>query len=103
MTQVTVTDKRDEAVTVIIRAMADFVNGGDSKQLADVMLNDLVRQHRTLQQGVMSALKCLIEQYAALDPMWVDPRNQDAHEWAKRVAAICDSPSRTLPGRLPFL
>ncbi len=99
----TAVDKRDTAVLTIIQAMADYVNSGDSQQLASVMLADLNRQHRTLQQGVVSALKCLIEQYAAQGPEWIDPRNRDAHAWAKQVAALCDSPSRTLPGRLPFL
>ena len=88
----------------VIEQMSDAVNWGSSDKLAAAMLEKIQRTQRTLQQGVISAMKTFIEKYAEQDPNLVcDPRNDDAFAWAREVKKISDSPSRTLPGRLPFL
>jgi hypothetical protein len=58
------------------------VNGSRPDVLARYLTARFRTEHRTLQQGLMSALKRLIEDYAEFDP---DLRNQDAIEWAQKV------------------
>lgn len=74
---------KDE-VSKALRILFGQVNGS-SKSGATLVrcLTASVRlEHRTLQQGLMAALKGLIENYAEFDE---DLRNQDAVEWARKV------------------
>lgn len=90
----------DDLGATIINALADAVNGGDQKRIVDTATNALRHQHRSLQQGVIGVLKCIIEEYA--DSQY-DIRNENAVYWARDVRALTDSPSCILPGRLPLL
>ena len=58
------------------------INGGSSEVIARLMAERFRREHRTLQQGLMTALKGFIESYAGFDH---DLRNEDAVEWAAKV------------------
>jgi hypothetical protein len=58
------------------------VNGSRPDAVGRYLTAKFRTEHRTLQQGLMSALKRLIEDYAEFDS---DLRNQDAIEWAQKV------------------
>jgi len=74
----------DDLGAAIINALADAVNGGDQKRIVDTATNALRHQHRSLQQGVISVLKCVIEEYAETA---CDVRNLNAVDWAMKAAA----------------
>lgn len=86
-----------------VRTLADMVNGYSTARVAEVMLDTLCSQHRTLQQSLMGSIKMMIESYAGRTDVYFDPRNAEARAWAKEVLAITDAPSRRLPGRLPVV
>ena len=70
------------AVDKALDALFNEINGGSSEVIARLMAERFQREHRTLQQGLMTALKGLIETYAGFDH---DLRNEDAVEWAAKV------------------
>ena len=84
-----------EALASQVRKLIDAVNYGESKTLAEAILDALNHSHRTLQQAFMSAVKLAIHAYAQQQgAAWVDPRNQDAKKWAAQVAALRDGDMR---------
>ena len=71
------------------RALTTSINVmGRERAQANVMLDALVREHRTLQADFWRLIHLVAKKYAELPDRYFDQRNEDAREFAKKVAAI---------------
>ena len=96
-------EQTEQAAREAASTLIDAVNGISPERVGEAIFDVLARSHRTLQQSLVSALKVCIEKYADQPDNCIDLRNEAARAWAQEVRRITDTPSRTMPGRLPLL
>jgi hypothetical protein len=84
--------------TELADALADFVNGGDKKDVEEFVQQLTNRTHKTLQQGAMRLFVATIEKWASLNENQYDLRNEATVKLAKRIInATGDKYDRGLP------
>jgi len=65
-----------------VEALANYVNGGNTKRLGKALCDSFVRKHRYLQGEVMQALFHFFEAYK-------DTHHDARNEWAVKYAGRC--------------
>ena len=77
------------AETVFCLIRAEIGIGGHPRELADVLADCLVNEHRTNQQQIVSVLAMMLYRYADLNyKHGHDPRNKEAVWWAGLVRDV---------------
>jgi len=86
----------------IAKKFADAVNGYSTKEVVEGFVDELSRQHRTLQQQVTGVMVGWLLHLASLPDNWYDARNEASVRFARRVmggteAEVVHEPSRFDP------
>jgi hypothetical protein len=89
-------DPKDDPVGVeFAAAISRFVNG--NKSATATAVRKMVREHRTIQQGMMKFFLVFVEEMAKKEGASdIDPRNEAAVACAKRIMEI-DLQDRVMP------
>jgi hypothetical protein len=59
---------------------------GVEDEMAQVLFENVTRQHRTLQQSFFRSFSKLIEKYGTQEDCWFDGRNEASGKWCRKVS-----------------
>ena len=74
-----------EEVVKMTREMVDVTNGLRSPELADMMLEGVLRSHRYLQNEFWNTMLWLMKKYAESEPRNFDPQNENARKMCEEI------------------
>ncbi len=78
----------DEIKEVVVKQtmeMVDFTNGLRSPELAEMMLEGVLRSHRYLQGEFWNTIIHLMKKYAESEPRYFDPRNENSRKMCEEI------------------
>ena len=76
-------NEREERAREAARKLADALN--EMSFDVDVFADELLRQHRTLQQNAFGAFLATVKEWAALTPSHFDARNEFTVEQSRKI------------------
>jgi len=78
-------DEIKEAVVAKTMEMVDLTNGLRSPELAEMMLEGVLRSHRYLQGEFWNTIIHLMKKYAETDPRYFDPQNENSRKMCEEI------------------
>lgn len=78
-------DEIKEAVVAKTMEMVDLTNGLRSPELAEMMLEGVLRSHRYLQGEFWNTMIHLMKKYAESDRKYFDPQNENARKMCEEI------------------
>jgi len=78
-------DEIKEAVVAKTMEIVDLTNGLRSPELAEMMLEGVLRSHRYLQGEFWNTMIHLMKKYAESDRKYFDPQNENARKMCEEI------------------
>jgi len=78
-------DEIKEAIVKMTMDMVDVNNGPRSSEVAEMMLEGVLRSHRYLQGEFWNTILQLMKKYAESDRKYFDPRNENARKMCEEI------------------
>lgn len=78
----------DEIKEVVVKQtmeMVDLTNGLRSPELAEMMLEGVLRSHRYLQGEFWNTIIHLMKKYAESEPRYFDPQNENSRKMCEEI------------------
>ena len=80
--------REEEKAKKVVRELSSFVNSMSRRP--KFFVNEVMQEHRTLQQSMFGLFLACIEKWASLESGWYDGRNEATVMASKKIVAALD-------------